>query len=98
MDTPNRLGGWDIRHINDEVADLPPKGVDGTAAEAVGAVPVAIKHPGGRGARRGLDHGHAVGIPDNLGVVIPDDRIRHDVCAIGKVNKSRSGRRRRTFS
>lgn len=89
MYTGTSCRSCDIRGIDDEVADLAVKDIDRDPVEIGCVVRVAINQSEAAEIGRGFQCWWAVGITDEHGEVIWNDRRRDEVCPRGEVNNSR---------
>ena len=90
MNASSRLSASDSSHVEDQVAYLSVERVCRAPAEmTIRLILVAIDEAETNKARRSLEDGHAVGIADDLGVVIVDDRRGDDVRAGREVDDGR---------
>lgn len=84
---------WQTSHINFEVADLPPENIGASPAQATrGLVLVTIDHPPTLESRAGQNNRQTVGVADDVGVVVVNDRAGNQVGAWREVDNGRGGR------
>lgn len=73
--------------INDQILNLPVENIGGSEAQhAASLILVAIDDTESRKDGRGFQHGHAIGITDQLGEIVINDGRRDEVGAAWEVD------------
>jgi hypothetical protein len=73
------------RHINDKIADLPPENVSGAISKRSIHIWVSINDPWASECSNRLENWEAIGIANELRIVIVDNRLSNEIRPMGEI-------------